>query len=1401
VPANYLKKFYTDDRKLAQRARLEFFRALETGRMIAFAGSMTTQPFGYGSWSYLRMLFTMHAVDVVKALDGSSGRPRFSSLIDRIREFDRLSVKTWDPIIGMKMIEEILDDPDLTRAFRISLRLPANFPDSGAWPLDRFDSPREAVRVLLAQSFRTPSSDNRIGMVAPVLRDSDDNDRFNIPLALWGKLGIRRFATPSYDFEYEREMMIGHLYDKAGNIASPFDQLRDLDRNQSDESFEWDLGSGRIRRVFSDGWAIESDIVNRERIDRMIEFSVGTDDVDGHVMHMHGRACNWRSMIVTQHDYDRMYRREDLNRAPFERAKRMMMGGNPTLFVGLGMTEEDLNRELREFVSNAPYQRIAPSFLLWNATTAGLNENGRKSKRLEILSRYGVLTMFDADFEEISDEDIDLRAQDRERLRPHTSGIEHVFSQHLSVRMDEFQIIGREINKSLENSMSDLRKLIETLVDPSNDAASGRKKALTNPTLREMYIGKRWRSMLGRTARQGTGAKPIVLWGRADRSGHASDNAAASKLIKSLGTAPVLAVIGRQGSGKGSLVQNLLELVELNPRALGLAAADHCLVVNGGFSFDTDTLLDGLAHFLGRVSGRIGEWKDRPDEKDRGDRPLVSRARFLKRLIRDRRSPHVLIVVNGMDRFCEINGSPLSAEFDDVLNEIIKHRSAMTRSRIQLVLLGTERIRKYCRNDLCINPIKIEEIVPSTSDDESEAKIPGKYLAEVAGKFAFSDKQPNSLRNAVASYHANASGRISGDSIGVRKALFDTLFDGRAWMNLAQFREEEEAAAFIDLSRRILRYLAFVGSPVDRNVLEILARKGAGGVLPDETFGRAIGKLKECRLIFELQAYRSPDGNDDVSRRCRYALHRTLLTELRFRFGIPLNEAKLSTAFNMSLYIAQPIDGDIPDTDIHEELGNSIDTLIGSYKNVGSETEKLWDVMISGHQDRNDLLAEAAAYCGSSERVDQLDDAQRIPALKRILALCQPDHVRALRAALAIARGYYSTTGLLTVDSGDRVAIDHRDGVLLEHAERLDALIDAYGKQAMARDFLRDKWEEVFEKHLGKEEPFYPDELVWLHNERGVVRLAMGDLYEARRSFDQAMRINRKWVEADDRGHNWRRIRLNQLTVDVEMGELGRAERICEEIEEVTHPNGPSRKEDMLALAIVAGHRGWCSHLRGDVNRARDHYQKALDRFSTLGEVRAYAYFGRLRAGLPNDNATFSERLSALGSALDIAQSGRQMDIVHRIQISLATTMLFADKLPPSDSDRRRANRMLEEALTYSLHTEVHRVRCEASSAIARTREQTGDYEGAMRYAMDALMVATRYGMELRKISLRAMIAKIMAARGHPVTAERLARTCIKMATRKRFQTAIDRAEQVILDIPRISTSITRSDNSGRGDF
>ncbi len=1333
----------------------------------------------------------------------------------------------------MSLIEEALDQwkgepPDALRA------------GGRDWPLDEARNLRDAFRVRLANLFRMPRPDWCVDKVSRgAIGPAAFNARFNVPRALWFELGIRRYATANYDFELERVGMLADLTaddeSKVHDRRSTFELLRQLWRERSD-NFLWDLGSGRIRRVFDDGWAIESDLLNRERIDRMIEFAVGTDDVDGHIMHLHGRACNWHSMILTQRDYDALYRRNDLNRVPFEFARRMMMGGNPILFVGLGMKEQELNSEMQEFISNAPYQRAAPTFLLWSG--ADLEDHERKAKRLQFLRTLGVLTIFDTDFDPPSTVKAKPRQPKKSIYQIANSGWSKLLKAPKPVGYSGvLEKIKRRARNSEKNATpaskgsGQLRKL-ESLVTGIDKLVVGQKAAVDtvpdivfrNPTRRELHIGKSWRCMAGRIRAAREARQPVILWD-ADFKRDATPPKWMDPLFAKIATGQSCCVIGPQGCGKGQVARWLVE--DLQGRT-GIVHPHHRMLINGSFSFDTDTLLDGVSRFLSEVLG-----VPLTDAADH-DRPLMSRHQAFEMFDLTQLyagQPHALIIVNGSERFFDIEGRPLSAELDQFLQLCAKAEQAGQAARedgqlaavprLSLVLFGTERVRAQMDKH-GIPTLDMPQLMGREAREEiaQRRRMPGWYFDELWR--AADDRGVRwgaAIVGATTKYEGLSSGKISGDSISLRQALFGSIFDDENLGKLLRGKPgRPERRDLVPAARAVLRALAFIGLPVTLEALLQMPALASHG----KNAKYALIALQRCRLVIMLHRY-TPRDSSARRKRYRLALHRSLLTELRFRFGIPLSEAKLSTAFNMSLYVAQPIDGDIPDTDIHEELGESIDKLINSYRRDAADPDlKIRQVAlrlgVAGGEAFKAILRAALMACGDA-KLHAPDDRD----LVAMLAICGDTYADALRTALALVRSYYTTTGLLTLDSGDRIVREGHDGLLLEHAERLDDLIDAYGKRSLAREKLEEllvsqigaalekaepSWSESkrgsearqrMRTEIGNVDPFYAEDLIWLHNERGVVRLAMGDLYEARRSFEHALRVNREWVERDDRAHNWRRIMLNLILVDIEQGRFVPAERRCAEIRSIL----PAQclREDRLATAIVGGYEAWCLQLRGRTVLGLAKLDKVCPQLAKLGEVRAQAFFERLRADamgaarLPN-----AERQRIIERALDLAQSARQMDIVHRLQLSLADTMMFGAGTTGGEQ-QRMALRFMDEALTYALHTEVHRVRCEASMMIARARLLMSDFEGALRFASDALMIATRYGMELRKISLRATIAKIMAARGHPVTAEHLARTCIKIATRYSYQTAIDKASQVIHEIPRLSSAISTSDHSGRRHF
>lgn len=1367
--STYLKKFYLDDRKLAQRALLEFYRALRSGRMIAFTGAITTESFGYPGWREL--------ADQILGYGKELAQPRNSELTKKFKSIKALA-HDFELRVGMSLVGELLESLDKKEDFTNSNTILKNIqneanessPGTFAHLTDKYGSRLELMEFKLADILRRPDK--------PI--PDEGNDPINVIKSLWRDIGIERFATLNFDLELEKLLMLtAEEQDEILNGAKSvppitiFDKLIDLFRAGQ---LDWSDASNRITRILPNGRTVISDVISRERSDRLIDFAVGSDEAEQHVMHLHGRCDDQKSLIFSYRDYDRLYRRSDLNRLPFEYGQRIMIGGNPTLFVGLGMSEAEINKTLEDFISNTPYHRSAPTFLLWNTrswkkgTGAKRKEADERSNfRIDKLHRLGVFTIFDTD----------VIAEDRSKVL-----------RDLACAADR--------SASLEN----LHTLTSTV------AAAAR-----NVGKRERYIGRNYRSMASRM-RNITQTTLSTVW-EVEYSAPEPNKILQSEAIE-LQTAlansngpDVLFSIASAGWGKGQLGSLITSEINKDKKSF-------VLHINAGFCFDTDSFLDAIACFLEKIN--VKQYCSSSVNR-------MSRDNYFGGInLCGTTAGPAYCIVNGIDRFLDVNGMPLSAEFDRFIHQLLEDTLENPKPRVckhpmKWLFLGSDRTRLYLTRIENSRPIRkswpdgsVFDQATKAPRNSSEKVLASAYLEAIKAAMAnhsgvgfCSQSQVRAIESAnkVAMNRSGEARRISIERL--RRAFFDAYLEPSAFVACGLLPGDAQ------LAMEILRALAFIGLPTEPIVLQHVPRifkrlvKGSNQQKPDIPLKKIkdiIGKLLEFKLVIKLRGFEQsgPCEGTDSQNQCRYGLHRAVMTELRYRLGLPLSEAKLSTAFNMSLYVAQPVDGYIPEPGIHDELGELIDALIVSYKaEPANEAECTNSKALQFF--KNELQVSAPFNF----------DPDEPKVIQKYHRRCLPESVACLRAALAVVRGYYSTTGLLTLDRTDRLIGDDKDGILLEHAERLDDLIDAYGKTAKMRDGLREELgENQFNQIYGEAEPFYPDELVWLHNERAVVRLAMGDLPEANRSFQKSLTVNKLHVEFGDRSHNWRRIKLNQLTVEIEQGELLAAERMAREILEasgwpvekrvtsikeakrefakiertkkLSPPSGSKShfclREDRLAIAIALGYRGMCANLRGEMLDACDDLGVAVDLLRDLDEQRAFSYFSRLLAWALREIGDLPRAKNQLDLALDAAQSTRQMDLAYRVQVMQA--QWDSEKPDASDDERRKTATILTNAMDYGVKSGVHRVRTEAAAALSKLKLATGDYEIALQYAAEAMTIATRYMLKLRMMSIRVRLGKIMIKRGDVKTGRALILAAIKSANRSGFQRIVDAGQKVL---------------------
>jgi tetratricopeptide (TPR) repeat protein len=1527
--------------------------------MVAITGSMSDEALGYFDWKGLNHEIAAVTKEFLKEIDnlasvtGNSAKVYFGHLyaieyvkvVQQIRNYsNNLSINQHngnDPRVSLRVLRDLIS------------QLGVALGDKGRNMIAEFDNE-------IAKLARYRHKDPRSGALLPLIEG----------------LGINRFATLNYDYEIERALMLRR--DERRKLSDSEQVWRRSKPAKPPETFEKWIGTpqearaisrdeaGRLHRMMGDGTLVESDWVDRKRPDRLFEFAVGSSEVDRHILHLHGRADRPDSMIVDIADYDALYRHDDLNRSPFEHGMRILLGGNPVLFVGLGMTEVEINSQLQEFVSNAPFNRLAPAFVIWNTLRWAVDDYGRlepdekieqlmHEKRVDFLVRLGVHIIYDRDL------------LDRTRNKDGTPDLSHWLSPQTDSAVGHYRdletfhdlvqrfcnckqrkntynyIIKRQTSSIVSDILREsfekeitleqrnieleaLRLTLDALPRAVDYLAQFSPRPWSSDRAVRTDFSERWRSIASRLSRTkkartkttGTGAakasaakadSPKRMWGTPllATCGKSESPLDLDCLDVSWGKSNpgdnMLLAVGKPGSGRGMLAEALASEPYEDRKTAGsfldfirMTEFEDRLVVHSGFSYDADSTLAGIAQFLaarrrsGPARGINLAVPKKVNQVTCRQEALTARSLFQVQR-------NTLIILNGIDRFFSIKGEPLSAEFDILFRAIYQHEQSDFPA-LKWLILGTARVQRYFEV-LQVPCVQLRsKRIDEYSTGSSRRVIQSKYLDWVAGKYEDREKAVSSENGGsgdprlhrMLSHEGpteSASAKLAHahdiDSESIRRAFYSGYLAPTYLNRLDIFCPE----AF-----EILRTMAFIGTPIEAVVLLFAPKIRAivHQVERNSIKGRdnghtryikkyandeiAIAKLKifqgssdvheadRLRLLMtdqirirevleqllsvgiiiqmaptQEQRYdpqtkklgETKVGKVDLRKdltnteffKLRFGLHRTLATELRERHGAPITEAKLSTSFNMSLFAAQPEERYTPEPRFHRELGELVDRLIGAWKEFkepsASISRKVKPKLV-------EFLPRREINSSAEIPEEQKADFARIvinrsesEAISTMHQLSSFASAACLRAALAIVRGYYSTGNLLANQSSDLSDAKSTNGALSEHASRLDRILRNFGNVSTARHVYRstakarhkgehEKLDKELRNQMGPE-PFYADDLVWLHNERGVLKMVQGDNYAARQSFSLAERANQE-VEPDYAGHNWRRINVNLVGLLIERGRFSRAARRLDSIEatinkpdwlaareeqkgsrldEIRRKFGARderstttldptvTREELLMVGLTTGYRGLIAQMRGEFSEALERYRIATRILRRIGEIRAYGLFLRHLASMGATMFSAEERIRKINKAITAVDSVQQLDLSHRLRILRAGINPAANSRPLHD---------LRGALEYSVATDCFRVRIEAGAALARHMRLGGDYEAALRYACDALMIATRYGHTLQKIWLRLEVGKIMLMRGSLEAGEALLNSAERAAIRTGSQRTIEQVQRARSQMP-----------------
>lgn len=1218
------------------------------------------------------------------------------------------------------------------------------------------------------------------------LTHAEFSARRGIADALIRKLGIRRVITLNYDLELEWAAFLS-AHDIAHRSADQRSKIwEDIVSDVPRQS------SGRLERLVPGFGKVISEVMGGNDVAPLTSFALLGEEERCRILHLHGRQDLPESMILSRRDYRDLYWAAGFSKLSFEYGLRSILAGNPILFVGIGMSEFEVTRALQQHLSDNPNRRAVPMFILWTASPDAARND---MLRLLFYRKFGVHVLFDTEIARMAGKEAEY-AVDRLSVPVPPAAL----SPKAALRWQSMMRQANAMALPLEYLAEWWRSGISSSEQHKSFRSAQSKYDVVTGHIDRVNI---WHAT-------GNVPQPITFVAPSALAPTDTDKWLIDK-IRSGDRA--IAIIGRPGSGRGGWSESLADSIRKQIQT----RRGRVVVVNASFATETDSIFSILSGAFdcetaysaktSRFAAVVHMWNSVCNAHKSGN-PWPT--------LRNEASELVLII-NGIERLIAQDGSALSTEMDLLIRAVTPlgrfYHPNVPNPKIRLLLIGSQRLERYLANiaygQFDVLRIERDAADPSLSKLVMPEQSSGHdYTLQIPSPSFFDylvGKNPN-LRGVPASVRGEQQRR-------------------RHFMaNLADWIETEGPFSDPRIAFEILRVLAFVGQPTERSVIPhllcTLRERPADFPLFCSQVQSEVDGLLGCGLLLDIERFPGQEA--------RVGIHKTLVSELRQRYGVPLLESRLAASFNFGLYAAQSMDNIMPEQRWHGELSKMVDHLIGQFRDVTTPDPEL---LVAATRIQTTHAQELI-----SSSLDRYDASQ----LARMAAATQSD---CLRAALSLMRSFFSTPALLM--HGNR-GFDAwiSNGPLTDHAAQLGRLIRVAREVTLVQDWmlagLTSADQDRLRTFMGGA-ALYPDDLAWLYNELGVVLTAQGRLEAAHEALDEALIINERHIEFGERHHNWRRISLNRIQVLIDRGQLMAAEELlrdiasaieveAQEVERIakaapiqpapTLPVNSSvldstgtafrdyvlkryakgevpshlRNVDprfptnlILGCALVLGYQGLCHHLRGSLHAGLDLYDQALAVFEQIGEQRAYALFQRHRASLFGQLKDWNGAVAALRLCNAAAGHERQTDIDHSGRIALVEYGLFANRgsehLPPN-----LLLPQLKETLRYATDSDMFRLQVEAMQVTAFVHWRNGDTDSALQYANDALAIASRNDFGLRRVSLRILLGRILASRNEKAAARQILREASRLAAGLGYARAVESAENelVRLDVDTI---------------
>ncbi len=489
----------------------------------------------------------------------------------------------------------------------------------------------------------------------------------------------------------------------------------------------------------------------------------------------------------------------------------------------------------------------------------------------------------------------------------------------------------------------------------------------------------------------------------------------------------------------------------------------------------------------------------------------------------------------------------------------------------------------------------------------------------------------------------------------------------------------------------------------------------------------------------------------------RFVLHPRLKQHLLSNISHKGYDAHLTNTFVFSLFASQPTDVPMLSNDTIHLVDETLSALVQGWRLQEVSLDHLTkSETILEHLSEKKYFFDAKTTKGAFARASS--DMQRcFRSAYGILRQMRPFAVIA-RTDLSenLQQSRFEETGermrdlIFGVESSRRAR-----QALLEYIESQYPNDDPEQKRVQIEKTCLNTWGPTIEG----EHPIYSHELAWLWNERGVLALAQGRLYDAipylrRAKKELAGSISSRGATDNHMGHEGiegngpatKRVELNLAVASIERGHLRRADKelvgIIEANKALMGENAPEHSFEVIPVA--EGYRAITAHLSGNIPAATLLYNKSLDELSALRRHRAVSIFSRAYADLLMQDDNPDGTHTQLRRAEAAAQAMKQLDQTHFVMVCNARFVTrFGDH-----AERIKSRDELIRVLEYARAAKLLQLECETLSALSGIELEEQSFNDAGKCAAMALAIATRHGMRIQRINAKITLAEVFLKMG-----------------------------------------------------